>query len=35
MTALEFCLWSLVGTFMAEALLAALVLAHVLAPLSG
>lgn len=35
MTALEFCFWCLVGTFMAEALLAALVLAHVLAPLSG
>jgi hypothetical protein len=35
MTALEFCLWSLVGVFMAEALLAALVLAHVLQPLSG
>jgi hypothetical protein len=35
MTALEFCFWSLVGTFMAEALSAALVLAHVLAPVSG
>lgn len=35
MTALEFCLWSLIGVVLAEALLAALVLAHVLQPLSG
>lgn len=35
MTALEYCFWSLVGTFMAETLSAALVLAHVLVPISG